>query len=76
MDLDDAVHDGDVPALHLEDEDLPGLDGLRLVVGEEQEVSTVERRLHTATGHTVTHTHTVIQWFITCIYRHASVCTI
>ena len=72
MDLDDAVHDGDVPALHLEDEDLPGLDGLHLVVGEEEEVSTVERRLHAATGHTMTHTHghTVVY------YMYASVRTI
>ena len=50
MDFDDAVHYGDVPVLHLEDEYLSGLNWVVTVVGKEEEVTTVERRLHTTTA--------------------------
>ena len=49
MDFDDAVHNGDVSTLDLEDKDLSSLDGLILIVGKEEEVPPVEGWLHTAT---------------------------
>ena len=52
MEFDHPVHDGDVATFDLEDEDLPGLDGVVLVVGEEEQVPSVERWLHATTTHT------------------------
>ncbi len=49
MDFDDSVDNWNVSTFDLENEDLSSLDGLFLVVGQEQEVATVERRLHAAT---------------------------
>ena len=49
MYFDDTVHNGDVSVFDLEDQDLPGLDWVTVVVGEEQKVTTIERWLHTAT---------------------------
>ena len=49
VDFDDAVHNGDVSTLDLEDKDLSSLDGLVLIVGKEEEVPAVEGWLHTAT---------------------------
>ena len=48
MHFDDSVHNGNVSFLDLEHDDLPRLDGVALIVGEEEEVSTVKGRLHTA----------------------------
>ena len=50
MDLYDAVDDGDVPVFDLEDEDLPGLHWVVTVIGEEQQVATVEGWLHASTA--------------------------
>ena len=47
--FDDPVHNGDVPAFDFENEDLPCFDWLRVVVGEEEEVTTIEGRLHATT---------------------------
>ena len=49
MHFDDPVHNGDVPAFDFENEDLPCFDWLRVVVGEEEEVTTIEGRLHATT---------------------------
>jgi len=43
------MDNGNVSALHLEDHDLAHSDWLLLVVGEEQQVSSVKRWLHAAT---------------------------
>ena len=45
------MHNGDIPAFHLENEYLPSLYGLILVVSQEEKVPTVEGRLHTTTAH-------------------------
>ena len=50
MELYHPVHDGDVPTFDLEDEDLPSLHWVVLVVGEEQQVTSEESRLHATTG--------------------------
>ena len=50
MDFKDSMHNGDVPALHLEHDDVAHADRLLAVVGEEQQVAAVERRLHAAAG--------------------------
>ena len=49
MDFDDPVNNRYVTTFDLEHEYLSGLDGLVLIVGEEQKVSTIEGRLHAAT---------------------------
>ena len=49
MDFDNPVHNRYVPTFDLEHEYLPSLEGLVLVVGEEEKVSTKEGWLHTAT---------------------------
>ena len=48
--FEDPVHDGDVPALHLEHHDLPHTDGLLPVVGQKQQVPPVEGWLHATTA--------------------------
>ena len=52
MNLQYSVYYGDLAALYPEDDDLPDPDGVLHPVGEEQQVSSVERRLHAATGTT------------------------
>ena len=49
MNLQYSVYYGDLAALYSEDDDLPDPDGVLHPVGEEQQVSSVERRLHAAT---------------------------
>ena len=49
MDLDDAMYNGDVPILHLEDEYLPSLHRVLPIVGEEEKVTSIECRLHATT---------------------------
>ena len=49
MDFDNPVHNRYVSTFDLEHEYLPSLEGLILVVGEEEKVSTIEGWLHTAT---------------------------
>ena len=44
------MHNGDVPAFHLENKYLPSLYGFILVVGEEEKIPTVEGWLHTTTA--------------------------
>ena len=48
--FEDPVHDGDVPALHLEHYNLPHTDGLLPVVGQKQQVPPVEGWLHATTA--------------------------
>lgn len=49
VDLQDSVYDGDLSAFNPEDNDLPHPDGILHPVGEKQQVSSVESRLHAAT---------------------------
>ena len=58
MDLNDAMHDGDVPVLNLENEYLSGLDWVLTVVCQEKQVTSIECWLHTTTARTHTHTKT------------------
>ena len=50
MQLDNPVHNWDVPAFHLEDKDLTSLQWFILVVSQEEKVPSIECRLHTTTG--------------------------
>ena len=50
MQLDDPMHNGDVPAFDLENEDLTSLQWFFLVVCQEEKVTSIERRLHTTTA--------------------------
>ena len=45
MELEDPVYDGDVPAVDLEDDNLPDSDVLLLVVGEKQQVSSLKQKI-------------------------------
>ena len=45
MELEDPVYDGDVPAVDLEDDNLPDSDVLLLVVGEKQQVSSLKHEI-------------------------------
>ena len=49
MEFYDPVHYGDVSTFDLEDEDLPCLDWVVLVVGKEEKVASEECRLHATT---------------------------
>ena len=55
MDLNDTMHDGDVPVFNLENEYLSGLDRVLTVVCQEKQVTSIECWLHTTTVHTHTH---------------------
>jgi len=61
MNLQHSVYDGDLPPLYPEDDDLAHADGVLHPVGEEQQVSSVERRLHAATGTTQAGRH--FEWW-------------
>ena len=52
MDLNDAMHDGDVPVLNLENEYLSGLDWVLTVVCQEKQVTSIECWLHATTART------------------------
>ena len=52
MDFDNPVHNRYFSTFDLEHEYLSSLEGLVLVVGEEEKVSTIEDWLHAATKHT------------------------
>src|SRR4051812_35782558 len=49
--FDHSMHDGDVAAFDAEHGDVAGADRIALVVGEEEQIAAVERRLHAATEH-------------------------
>lgn len=53
MDLYNTMNDGYVPVLHLKNEDFTSLYRIILVVGEEQQVPSVEGWLHATTVTTV-----------------------
>ena len=46
MKLDNSMHNGNISAVNLEHDDLPCSDRILAIVGQKQEIATIESRLH------------------------------